>query len=89
MEFFQGAVIQKPLLIHISQVSIYASPDKRNQTHYALQASLKLLDFYEKYFDINYPLPKLGMFKFHIIVFIFAHRTRFDFFPLSLSVGLK
>uniref|UniRef100_A0A8C9H5A7 Aminopeptidase n=1 Tax=Piliocolobus tephrosceles TaxID=591936 RepID=A0A8C9H5A7_9PRIM len=43
------------------KVSIYASPDKRNQTHYALQASLKLLDFYEKYFDINYPLPKLDL----------------------------
>ncbi|XP_003920780.1 endoplasmic reticulum aminopeptidase 2 isoform X1 [Saimiri boliviensis] len=43
------------------KVSIYASPDKWNQTHYALQASLKLLDFYEKYFDINYPLPKLDL----------------------------
>ncbi|MBZ3882684.1 Leucyl-cystinyl aminopeptidase [Sciurus carolinensis] len=43
------------------KVSIYASPDKWNQMHYALQASLKLLDFYEKYFDINYPLPKLDL----------------------------
>ncbi|PNJ31064.1 ERAP2 isoform 7, partial [Pongo abelii] len=31
------------------------------QTHYALQASLKLLDFYEKYFDIYYPLSKLDL----------------------------
>ena len=52
------------LLINISQVSIYASPDKWSQTHYALEASLKLLDFYENYFDIHYPLPKLGRFKF-------------------------
>ncbi|XP_027624632.1 endoplasmic reticulum aminopeptidase 2 isoform X2 [Tupaia chinensis] len=43
------------------KVSIYASPDKWNQTHYALQASLKLLDFYENYFHINYPLPKLDL----------------------------
>ncbi|XP_014652496.1 PREDICTED: endoplasmic reticulum aminopeptidase 2 [Ceratotherium simum simum] len=43
------------------KVSIYASPDKWNQTHYALEASLKLLDFYENYFDINYPLPKLDL----------------------------
>uniref|UniRef100_A0A8C5YF70 Endoplasmic reticulum aminopeptidase 2 n=1 Tax=Microcebus murinus TaxID=30608 RepID=A0A8C5YF70_MICMU len=63
------------------KVSIYASPDKWSQTHYALQATLKLLDFYEKYFDINYPLSKLGMFKF-IIVFISAHRTCFDSLPL-------
>ncbi|XP_008053236.1 endoplasmic reticulum aminopeptidase 2 [Carlito syrichta] len=43
------------------KVSVYASPDKWSQTHYALEASLKLLDFYEKYFDINYPLPKLDL----------------------------
>uniref|UniRef100_A0A8C5VAJ1 Aminopeptidase n=1 Tax=Microcebus murinus TaxID=30608 RepID=A0A8C5VAJ1_MICMU len=43
------------------KVSIYASPDKWSQTHYALQATLKLLDFYEKYFDINYPLSKLDL----------------------------
>ncbi|XP_011844804.1 PREDICTED: endoplasmic reticulum aminopeptidase 2 isoform X2 [Mandrillus leucophaeus] len=48
-------------LSNMPKVSIYASPDKRNQTHYALQVSLKLLDFYEKYFDINYPLPKLDL----------------------------
>uniref|UniRef100_A0A8C0Z0K2 Aminopeptidase n=1 Tax=Canis lupus familiaris TaxID=9615 RepID=A0A8C0Z0K2_CANLF len=43
------------------KVSIYASPDKWSQTHYALEASLKLLNFYENYFDINYPLPKLDL----------------------------
>uniref|UniRef100_A0A671EKE2 Aminopeptidase n=3 Tax=Rhinolophus ferrumequinum TaxID=59479 RepID=A0A671EKE2_RHIFE len=43
------------------KVSIYASPDKWSQTHYALEASLKLLAFYENYFDINYPLPKLDL----------------------------
>ncbi|XP_007940750.1 endoplasmic reticulum aminopeptidase 2 [Orycteropus afer afer] len=43
------------------KVSIYASPDKWNQTHYALDVSLKLFDFYENYFDINYPLPKLDL----------------------------
>uniref|UniRef100_A0A8B9XTS1 Endoplasmic reticulum aminopeptidase 2 n=1 Tax=Bos mutus grunniens TaxID=30521 RepID=A0A8B9XTS1_BOSMU len=63
------------------KVSIYASPDKWSQTHYALEASLKLLDFYENYFDIHYPLPKLGRFKF-IIVFIF--RTCFDFIRLYM-----
>ncbi|XP_023443842.1 endoplasmic reticulum aminopeptidase 2 [Dasypus novemcinctus] len=43
------------------KVSVYASPDKWSQTHYALDVSLKLLDFYEHYFDINYPLPKLDL----------------------------
>nr|XP_046243202.1 endoplasmic reticulum aminopeptidase 2 isoform X1 [Scatophagus argus]XP_046243203.1 endoplasmic reticulum aminopeptidase 2 isoform X1 [Scatophagus argus] len=40
------------------QVSIYASPEKWLQTHYALEVAVKMLDFYEQYFNINYPLPK-------------------------------
>ncbi|KAM5257660.1 endoplasmic reticulum aminopeptidase 2 isoform 1-T2 [Hipposideros larvatus] len=43
------------------KVSIYASPDKWSQMHYALEASMKLLTFYENYFDIKYPLPKLDL----------------------------
>ncbi|XP_036383527.1 endoplasmic reticulum aminopeptidase 2-like [Megalops cyprinoides] len=39
-------------------VSIFAVPDKWHQTHYALEAAVKLLEFYEKYFNIYYPLPK-------------------------------
>uniref|UniRef100_A0A4W2DIA0 Aminopeptidase n=1 Tax=Bos indicus x Bos taurus TaxID=30522 RepID=A0A4W2DIA0_BOBOX len=48
-------------LSNMPKVSIYASPDKWSQTHYALEASVKLLDFYENYFDIHYPLPKLDL----------------------------
>ncbi|XP_028661573.1 endoplasmic reticulum aminopeptidase 2-like [Erpetoichthys calabaricus] len=40
------------------KISVYAVPDKWNQTHYALEAAVKLLEFYEKYFNIYYPLPK-------------------------------
>ncbi|XP_020388085.1 endoplasmic reticulum aminopeptidase 2 isoform X2 [Rhincodon typus] len=40
------------------KVSIYAAPDKWSQTHYALEAAVKLLEFYEHYFNIYYPLPK-------------------------------
>uniref|UniRef100_A0A8C9TKW0 Aminopeptidase n=1 Tax=Scleropages formosus TaxID=113540 RepID=A0A8C9TKW0_SCLFO len=40
------------------QVSVYAVPEKWNQTHYALEAAVKLLEFYESYFGISYPLPK-------------------------------
>uniref|UniRef100_A0A8C3TEH8 Aminopeptidase n=1 Tax=Chelydra serpentina TaxID=8475 RepID=A0A8C3TEH8_CHESE len=43
------------------KLSIYASPDKWSQTHYALEAAVKLLEFYEKYFDISFPLPKLDL----------------------------
>ncbi|MBN3319735.1 ERAP2 aminopeptidase, partial [Atractosteus spatula] len=40
------------------EVSIFAVPDKWAQTHYALEAAVKLLEFYEQYFNIYYPLPK-------------------------------
>ncbi|MBN3301040.1 ERAP2 aminopeptidase, partial [Amia calva] len=40
------------------QVSIFAVPHKWDQTHYALEAAVKLLEFYEEYFNIYYPLPK-------------------------------
>ncbi|XP_008335053.1 endoplasmic reticulum aminopeptidase 2 [Cynoglossus semilaevis] len=40
------------------KVSIYAAPEKWPQTHYALDVAVKMLDFYEKYFNIRYPLPK-------------------------------
>ncbi|XP_026067931.1 endoplasmic reticulum aminopeptidase 2-like [Carassius auratus] len=42
-------------------ISIYAVPEKWHQTHYALEAALRLLEFYEQYFNILYPLPKLDL----------------------------
>uniref|UniRef100_A0A3B4AEA1 Uncharacterized protein n=1 Tax=Periophthalmus magnuspinnatus TaxID=409849 RepID=A0A3B4AEA1_9GOBI len=43
---------------HGVEISIYAVPEKINQTAFALSAAIKLLDFYDDYFDIPYPLPK-------------------------------
>uniref|UniRef100_A0A8C3KZ38 Endoplasmic reticulum aminopeptidase 1 n=1 Tax=Chrysolophus pictus TaxID=9089 RepID=A0A8C3KZ38_CHRPC len=43
---------------HGVKISIYTVPEKINQAHYALDAAVKLLDFYEDYFSIPYPLPK-------------------------------
>ncbi|XP_052557472.1 endoplasmic reticulum aminopeptidase 1 isoform X1 [Tympanuchus pallidicinctus] len=40
------------------KISVYTVPEKINQAHYALDAAVKLLDFYEDYFSIPYPLPK-------------------------------
>ncbi|KAJ8380418.1 hypothetical protein SKAU_G00011960 [Synaphobranchus kaupii] len=40
------------------KVSVYAVPEKWNQTHYALEVAVKLLEFYEAYFNISFPLPK-------------------------------
>ncbi|KAM6033337.1 LOW QUALITY PROTEIN: endoplasmic reticulum aminopeptidase 1-like [Chlamydotis macqueenii] len=43
---------------HGVKISVYTVPDKINQADYALDAAVKLLDFYEDYFNIPYPLPK-------------------------------
>ncbi|XP_067294260.1 leucyl-cystinyl aminopeptidase isoform X2 [Pseudorasbora parva] len=42
-------------------VSVYAVPDKKEQVHYALNTSAKLLTFYNKFFEIDYPLRKLDL----------------------------
>ncbi|NXC14016.1 ERAP1 aminopeptidase, partial [Corythaeola cristata] len=43
---------------HGVKISVYTVPDKISQADYALDAAVKLLDFYEDYFSIPYPLPK-------------------------------
>ncbi|KAI5618528.1 endoplasmic reticulum aminopeptidase 1 isoform X1 [Silurus asotus] len=43
---------------HGVQISVYAVPEKIEQAKFALDAAVKLLDFYDDYFDIPYPLPK-------------------------------
>ncbi|XP_010587897.1 leucyl-cystinyl aminopeptidase [Loxodonta africana] len=42
-------------------VSIYAVPEKIDQVHHALETTVKLLEFYQNYFEIQYPLKKLDL----------------------------
>uniref|UniRef100_H0WN20 Leucyl and cystinyl aminopeptidase n=1 Tax=Otolemur garnettii TaxID=30611 RepID=H0WN20_OTOGA len=42
-------------------VSIYAVPEKIGQVHHALETAVKLLEFYQNYFEIQYPLKKLDL----------------------------
>ncbi|KAM9167752.1 leucyl-cystinyl aminopeptidase isoform 1-T1 [Mergus octosetaceus] len=44
-----------------SLVSVYAIPQHINQAEYALNTTVKLLEFYQKYFLIDYPLEKLDL----------------------------
>uniref|UniRef100_A0ACB8ERH6 Uncharacterized protein n=1 Tax=Sphaerodactylus townsendi TaxID=933632 RepID=A0ACB8ERH6_9SAUR len=42
-------------------VSVYSVPHQLDQAEYALDTAVKLLEFYQKYFDMKYPLPKLDL----------------------------
>lgn len=42
-------------------VRTYATPDKVEKTRFALEAAVRTLDFYNHYFDIDYPLTKCDM----------------------------
>lgn len=42
-------------------VSVYSVPEKKEYTDYALDTASKLLEFYNDFFEINYPLKKLDL----------------------------
>jgi glutamyl aminopeptidase len=49
--------------INVSQgfpVSVYSTPSQLNKTKYAIQVAVNIIEYYIQYFDIPYPLPKLG-----------------------------
>lgn len=39
---------------------MYSVPEKKEHTDYALDTASKLLEFYNNFFEITYPLKKLG-----------------------------
>ncbi|XP_076006763.1 leucyl-cystinyl aminopeptidase [Genypterus blacodes] len=44
-----------------SLLSVYCVPEKKEHTEYALDTASKLLQFYNDFFEIDYPLPKLDL----------------------------
>lgn len=40
---------------------VWARPDAVHQASYSLDIGPKILDFFEKYFDVEYALPKMDM----------------------------
>lgn len=42
-------------------VRVYTTPGKKHQAKFALDVTVRVLEFYEKYFDIPYPLKTLDM----------------------------
>ena len=42
-------------------IRVYTAPGKTEQGRFALDVAVRCLDFYEDYFKIPYPLPKLDL----------------------------
>nr|XP_015307205.1 PREDICTED: leucyl-cystinyl aminopeptidase isoform X1 [Macaca fascicularis] len=59
--FIVGEIKNLSQDINGTLVSIYAVPEKIGQVHYALETTVKLLEFYQNYFEIQYPLKKLDL----------------------------
>ena len=49
------------------QVRVYTSPGKKEQGRFGLEVATKVLPFYDKFFKIPYPLPKLDMIALTVI----------------------
>ena len=54
----------------ILQVRVYARAEDQERIEYAVEAAAKIIHFYGRFFNISYPLPKLGkLFIFHLSIF--------------------
>jgi len=42
------------------QIRVWSKPDAINSTDFALNAAKHALEYYEEFFNISYPLPKMG-----------------------------
>lgn len=47
--------------INLVDVSVCTRPNAVNQLDLALEASTKILEFFEVFYETKYPLPKLGI----------------------------
>jgi len=44
-------------------VRVWAPPEQINQGQFALDVAVKVLQFYEDTFQVDYPLPKQGIYN--------------------------
>lgn len=45
------------------QFRVWAREEARDSVQYALDVGADIIDFFEEYFDLDFPLPKMGKFS--------------------------
>lgn len=55
--------------VNTVNVSVCTRPNAASQLELALEASTKILEFFEVFYEAKYPLPKLGKFFKRILIF--------------------
>lgn len=51
----------------ISQIRVWSRPDAINSVDFALDVAKRTLEYYEDFFKVSYPLPKLG--RYDLVIF--------------------
>lgn len=59
------------------QMRFYAPPDQIDQVEYAVSIGGKIMTFFEKYYNIKYPLPKSGKSTRHRVPISFFREFHF------------
>jgi aminopeptidase N len=49
-----------PVISKNVEINVCARPNAVDQIFYALNVSTKLIEFFEEYYNVEYPLPKSG-----------------------------
>jgi aminopeptidase N len=68
--------VAKPILSKNINVSVCARPNAIDQLDYALNNSIKILEFFETFYNVKYPLPKCGIFLNTFRLFIYTNKNK-------------
>lgn len=58
--YCQYNLLPNVTVFFIVQFRVWARPEARNSVRYALEKGADIIDFFEDYFQIPFPLPKMG-----------------------------
>lgn len=61
-------------------LNVYAQPQQIEKVEFALDVGKSIIEYYIKYFGIEYPLPKLGKYSWDMVSFCFGFFFSISFY---------